>query len=153
MKMYRSILLVVLGLLLVGGCTANRQAGTLVKPGQEKVARFFQSYIQAFNSRDMAGLAGHYADDSRTLVSGDGQGYTLDREQLLAAFEMKRTTWENNAVRLMSFSIEGVKNAESALRVDIVFHVKSRTWSGDYPVLFEIKGNAGELSIVSENGA
>lgn len=115
--MRRFLLPFIVGLVLVAGCTAARRSGPavpLTEPEREQVTRFFQSYVQAFNGRDVDGLMDHYADRSRTYVSGGEQGYSLDKDQLLAAFEMKRATWENNDVRLVKFNLIEYVDGEAA---------------------------------------
>lgn len=141
-------------LLVLGACTAKRSAKpveVVTGPRLERVADFFRSYINAFNDRDMDMLVSHYSADSQTRVFGSSEQYTLGKEQLLAAFEMKKAGWENRNVRFVGFDVVEMDQADSLLQISIAFRVESNTWSGEYPVVFEMEEDGEKLSIVHEN--
>ena len=98
-------------------------------------------------------LVGHYADDSRVRVFSSKERYTLDKKDLLTAFEMKRPGWESRALRFVGFDIMSMDMVDERLKVNIAFRVQSSEWSGEYPVTFKISENGQEMSIYRENAS
>ena len=141
-------------LLALSACTAKRPTQTadvVTGPRLERVAEFFRSYIRAFNSRDMDRLVGHYADDSRVRVFGSKERFTLDKKDLLAALELKRSGWESRDLRFVGFDIMSMNMVDDRLKVNIAFRVQSSDWSGEYPVTFKINEDGREMTIYREN--
>ena len=153
MKLRRCTTVFLLCCLLAVGACASKKSADLGKANASpvRVAEFFKSYVHAFNDRDMNKLMAHYSPDSQSRVFGSEEGYTLDKEQLLAAFEMKKASWESREVRFVDFQVLQWREVNGLIRVNIAFHVESSTWNGEYPVFFEMEDKDGKLTIMNEN--
>jgi len=152
MRWPSTVLLV--GMIVLCACVPKTKQEVNTLPAVEPEARvdsFFQSYIQAFNSRDMQKLAEHYSPDAEARVFRDSQSYLLDKQALLSAFEMKKGAWESNNVMMEDYSIVTMQKNGSLMQSKVVFKIASEEWTGSYPVYFELMDSEEGILIVKEN--
>ncbi|MFI3271000.1 MAG: ketosteroid isomerase family protein [Pseudomonadota bacterium] len=150
-------------ILTLGGCAAKGSVDNakpvVLKATSEQslnVRDFLDSYMQTFNSRDMDSLVALYAPDASVLVFADNEGYVLDKDALLSAFEMKVDGWINKNLSFVGYDMNNVSIINSLVYIDVAFHINSTSWNGKYATSFHLKESVGQdgmphYLIVKEN--
>lgn len=149
------LVLMVLVLLSLSACAAKRNASV---PGgvqgakvQQEIDAFLTSYAAAFNERNIERLLAHYASDAVVHVGGDGEGFTLDKDSLAMALELKALQWNEDNVRIVGLRAQDFGTRENVNRLVCHWDIVSREWSGEYRVVFDIRATEQGWLILEEN--
>ncbi len=147
MKITRYFLLMML-VLTLGGCAT---IGKITGEDFVDASSFFETYMDAFNNRDINKLMAHYSSNSLTYVLNEREGYYLTKGDLQKAFELKMQSWNSKNLRLVDAKVLNTSMVGNMVHVDVEFKVESTAWIGDYRVRFGLEKMGNSFMIMNEN--